>query len=243
MCSDALDDAGFQEGSLLIGIDQDKAALREAGDKLKEYDALKIVVENKKDCPLYTGTIIREVKVSPSPEWLRKSLELIGCRSVNNVVDITNYILFTWGEPLHAFDLDKLAAAEIIIRRAKEGERITTIDGSEKKLTPEILVIADAQKSQAVAGVMGSRDSEVSFTTKNILLEAALFDAVLIRRGRQKIGLQSESSYRFERGIDAQTLLDAKTWAIQMILEICGGRVISAKASSAVKIKPAQPFP
>ena len=191
---------------------------------------ISIKVEDKKDCPLYTAKIIRDVKVKPSPEWLRKRLELIGCRSVNNVVDITNYILFTWGEPLHAFDLDKFNSQRIIVRRADSQEKITAIDGSQKLLNKEILVIADNKRPVAIAGVMGGKDTEVGENSKNILLEAAVFHPVVIRHARQKLAMQTESSYRFERGIDRKTAESASWIAVKLIQELAGGKFICAKS-------------
>ena len=185
---------------------------------------LKIEIENKNDCSVYSARIIREIKVGPSPEWIRKRLELVGCRSVNNVVDITNYVLFELGEPLHAFDLDKLNPEKIIVRRAKPGEKMLTIDGAESNLSQEVLVIADQDKAVAVAGVMGGKESEVSGSTKNILLEAAVFNPVIIRRSRQSLGKSSESSYRFERGIDLDMVTRASVRAAQLLKELCGAR-------------------
>jgi len=196
-----------------------------------------IKIENKKDCPLYTAKIIRDVKVGLSPVWLKIRLELIGCRSVNNIVDITNYILFTWGEPLHAFALDKLEGDTIIVRRAKPGEKITTIDEQQRILNSDILVIADEQKPVALAGVMGGKDTEVTATTKNILLEAAIFNPIIVRRGRQRLGIQSDSSYRFERGVDPRIVEEASWRAAELIQELTGARPLSAKSSGLPKTK------
>jgi phenylalanyl-tRNA synthetase beta chain len=197
--------------------------------------SLKINIENKKDCPLYTAKIIRGVKVKPSPAWLRKRLELVGCRSVNNIVDIANYVLFELGEPLHAFDYDKLAQDTIVVRRAKNGEKLISIDGQEKALSPDILLIADQQKPIAIAGVMGGKDTEVGENTKNILLEAAIFNPLIVRRGRQKLAIQSESSYRFERGIDPQIVQVASQRATQLIQEIAAGDFVLAKNAGSAK--------
>jgi phenylalanyl-tRNA synthetase beta chain len=205
--------------------------------KQKEDASLKIVVEDKKDCPLYTAKIIRNVKVAPSPDWLRKRLELVGCRSVNNIVDITNYVLFEYGEPLHAFDLNKLSANEIMVRRAKKEEKITTIDGQQLNLNPEILLIADKARPVAVAGIMGGKDTEVSFATKNILLEAAIFNPVLVRRGKRSLGLDSESAYRFERGIAPEVVEQASLRAAELIAELAGGKLSAAKSAGSVKTK------
>jgi len=197
----------------------------------------KIKIENKRDCSLYTAKIIRSVKVGPSPDWLRKRLELIGCRSINSIVDITNYILFTYGEPLHAFDLDKLKGSSIVVRRAKSSEKITTIDGQERILNPDILVIADEERPVAVAGVMGSLDTEVTGATKNILLEAAVFNPIIVRRGRRNLRIQSDSSYRFERGVNSEIAGNVSWLAAQLIQESSGGRCVLAKSSGLSKTK------
>jgi len=208
-----------------------------AGKIQNKSQALAIEIEDKKDCPLYTGKIIRGVNAGPSPKWLKERLELIGCRSVNNIVDITNYVLFETGEPLHAFDLDKLTANTIIARRAKKDEKLVTIDEEQRILSPDILVIADQEKPVAVAGVMGGKDTEVSYSTKNILLEAAIFNPLVIRRARQKLGLQTDSSYRFERGIDAQTAQSASWRAVQLIEELAGGKCVALKDAGSVTTK------
>ena len=198
---------------------------------------LKIEVENKKDCPLYIAKIIEGVKVGPSPDWLKKRLELVGCRSVNNIVDITNYVLFEYGEPLHAFDLDKLSPDAIIVRRAKANEKIVTIDGEQRMLNSDILVIADKEKPAAIAGIMGGKDTQVSGSTKNILLEAAVFNPLIIRRARQATGLQSESAYRFERSVNPDIVENASWRAVELIHNISGGKCILSKSSGMPKSK------
>ena len=231
----------------VLGIAREVAAITNSKLKIRQQNytkknknsnSFKIEIEDKKDCPLYTARIIRGVKVGPTPEWLRNRLELVGCRSVNNVVDITNYVLFELGEPMHAFDLDKLGQDHIAVRRGDPGEKIATIDGIERNLSPNILVIANDRKPIAIAGVMGGVNSEVGFATKNILLEAAVFNAVLVRRGRQELGLQSESSYRFERGVDIGSVEKASLRGAELIVEICGGSEELFKASGLSKFKP-----
>ncbi|MDD5669651.1 MAG: phenylalanine--tRNA ligase subunit beta [Candidatus Omnitrophica bacterium] len=196
-----------------------------------------IEIADKKDCPLYTARIVRDVAVGASPDWMKQRLELVGCRSINNVVDITNYILFESGEPLHAFDLDRLASPHIIVRRAYKNETLTTIDGKKRELTPDILVIADKEKAVAVAGIMGGIESEVGDSTRSVLLEAAVFDPVLIRRGRQILGIQTEAAYRFERGISPGIVSPASFRAAQLLEEIAGGQMSAVCSSrfSAVK--------
>jgi phenylalanyl-tRNA synthetase beta chain len=226
----------------VIGIAREVAAITGARLKLPKVQTksgklsgttedFKISIEDKKDCPLYTAKIIRGVKVCPSEQWLKERLELIGCRSVNNIVDITNYILFTYGEPLHAFDLDKLKGDTIFIRRAGNNEKITAINGEEYKLNNEVLVIADADGPVAVAGVMGGKDTEVNESTKNILLEAAVFDPLVIRRGRRIFGLQSDSSYRFERGIDFN-IVEPASWKVVDFAQGTGAKCVLAKTST-----------
>ena len=196
-----------------------------------------IDVENKKDCPLYIARIIKGIKVKSSPEWLKKRLELIGLRSVNNIVDITNYVLIEIGQPLHAFDLEKLEGDNIFVRRGKGSENITTIDGERRDLNNQILVIADKKHPIAIAGIMGGKDSEVSSRTKNILLEAAAFDPIVTRRAARILGLSSDSSYRFERGIDLQNVDFASSRAADLISELAGGISILTKATARPKEK------
>lgn len=230
----------------VIGIAREVAAI--TGAKLKlpvskiktptsKGESIRIEIQDKKDCPLYTAKIIGNVNVGPSPDWLKKRLELVGCRSVNNIVDITNYVLFEFGEPLHAFDLDKLKGDAIIVRRARKDEKITTIDGQQVSLNPDILMIADCERAVAVAGIMGGKDTEVSFATKNILLEAAIFNPVLVRRGKRSLGLESESAYRFERGVAEEIVECASMRAAGLIAEIAGGKPVLAKTSGAPKKK------
>lgn len=184
----------------------------------------KIEIQDKKGCPRYVGCVIKNVKVGPPPKWLVHRLNAMGLRSLNNIVDITNYILFELGQPLHAFDLDKLENKRIIVRRAKKGESIVTIDGIKRELDPSMLIVADSHKPVAIAGIMGGKDTEISNETKNVLLESAYFDPIIIRRTQRSLGLASESSYRFERGVDFGMVLAASARAQEMIKEEAGGR-------------------
>jgi phenylalanyl-tRNA synthetase beta chain len=169
--------------------------------------------------------VIRGVKVGPSPAWLAARLQSVGQRPINNIVDATNYILFELNQPLHAFDLGKLRGPAVVVRRARASEKIVTLDGVERSLTPEMTVICDAERPQIVAGVMGSAESEVTAATTDIVLEAAYFQPTRIRRTRRALGLSSESSYRFERGIDMFGLPDALARAIDLIRAIAGGEL------------------
>ncbi|HEV8236586.1 MAG TPA: phenylalanine--tRNA ligase subunit beta, partial [Gemmatimonadaceae bacterium] len=176
----------------------------------------------------YMAVVIRGIRVTASPEWLVRRLEAIGSRSINNVVDATNYVLHELGQPTHAFDLAKLAGPAIIVRRARAGERITTIDGEERTLTDAMTVIADAKKPQAVAGVMGGRDSEVSESTTDLLLEVASFDPPRTRATRRSLGLSTDASYRFERGVDPALASTALARTAQIIIALAGGKIDEA---------------
>ena len=155
-------------------------------------------------CPRYVARLIRGVTIGPSPAWLSRRLLSVGIRSINNVVDVTNFVLMELGQPLHSFDFDTLSGRRIVVRQAESGERMTTLDGQERDLTPEMLVIADGEKGVALAGIMGGLNTEIKDTTKNILLESACFEPRCIRRTAKKLGLSSEASMRFERGVDIE---------------------------------------
>lgn len=176
-------------------------------------------------CPRYTARVIRHIKVRPSPRWLVYFLESAGLRSINNVVDATNFVLLEFGHPLHAFDMDKIAEHQIIVRWAKDGEQIETLDGVKRTLTPEDLVIADPQKVVALAGIMGCGNSEISDSTVNVLLECAYFNPTTIRRTAKRLDMQTEASYRFERGTDREKMTFALERATELIKELAGGEV------------------
>jgi len=195
-----------------------------------------IHIENKKDCSRYIGTLIRDVKISDSPAAMKMRLNSLGINAINNAVDITNFVLMETGQPLHAFDHDKLAGGKIIVRRAKAGESIVTLDGVERKLDPAILVIADSEKPVAIAGIMGGKGTEITSETKNILLESAHFDMGLIRRACRSLGLRSDSSYRFERNVNFEGVLTGSDRAIDLLLQLTGGR-LSGREEVSVRSK------
>ena len=176
-------------------------------------------------CPLYTARVIRGVKVGPSPAWLIDRLAAVGLRSINNVVDVTNFVLFELGQPLHAFDLNKLRGRSIVVRRAKKGENFAAIDGSRHVLREEMLVIADSEVPVAIAGIMGGLDSEVGNATTDILLESAIFEQLSVRKTARALKLKSDSSYRFERGVDPLGVDVASRRAAKLIVELAGGKV------------------
>ncbi|MFC1709724.1 phenylalanine--tRNA ligase subunit beta [Candidatus Omnitrophota bacterium] len=231
----------------VLGIAQEVAAISNSKLKIKAPKPKKnpatklslksnfISIQDKKGCPYYRGCLITDVKIGPSPTWLRNRIESLGIRSVNNVVDITNYCLLEYGQPLHAFDYEKIID-RIIVRRAKKSEKILTIDGEEKTLSENILVISDKNKAIAIGGIMGDKLSEVDSSTKHILLESAYFDPILVRRGSRELGLSSESSYRFERQVDFDRVKISQDRAIELICEVAGGKFVDEKESG-TKIK------
>jgi len=189
-------------------------------------DAVGIVIEDPKGCPRYTGRVIQNVNIAPSPLWLKMMVYYLGMRPINNVVDITNYVMLELGHPLHAFDYDLFEKPEVLVRRAREGETFITLDEVERKLNSEHLLITDSVTGVAIAGIMGGELSEVSQKTSNVLLESAYFDPVTIRRGSKALGLSTESSRRFERGADPEMAPVANDRACKLISEIAGGEVL-----------------
>ncbi len=186
-------------------------------------DGVEVRVEDAEGAPRYMIAVMRGVTVRPSPPWLATRLQSLGQRSINNIVDATNYILFEINQPLHAFDLAKLRGPAVVVRRARPNEQIVTLDGVSRRLTAEMTAICDAERPTIIAGVMGSADSEVSESTTDIVLECAYFQPTRIRRTRRSIGISSESSYRFERGIDMLGMPDALARAIDLIRVVAGG--------------------
>lgn len=219
----------------LIGIAREVAALygstvKLPGIRLAESDTpvdslTRVTVEDTKGCPRYTARVINGIVIGPSPDWMQKRLTLAGIRPINNVVDITNYVMLETGHPLHAFDQSLLKEGRIVVRRARPGEKMSTLDEVERELMPEMLLIADAERPVAVAGVMGGAGSEIRDETSTVLLEAACFDPLLTRATSRALALSTESSYRFERGVDAQTVDWASRRASALMAECAGGRI------------------
>lgn len=225
----------------MVGVAREVAALTGVEVRLPEIPtvaagdgSLAIAVANPEACSAYIGTVIEGVKVEPSPDWLKFRLQAAGTRPINNVVDITNYVLLEWGQPLHAFDrerLQKIAGSDAItlgVRFATEGEVLKTLDGQERKLGEQNLVITAGDVPVALAGVMGGEDSEVHSGTENIVLEAALFDPVTVRRSSRSQSLRSEASTRYERGVNQVELDRAAQRAIALLQELAGGKVVSS---------------
>jgi phenylalanyl-tRNA synthetase beta chain len=199
------------------------AAPRESSEPVAGF--AKVRVENPQQCPRYTARVIRGAKIGPSPGWLANRLSTVGIGAINNVVDITNYVLLECGQPLHAFDLAKLAGGEIVVRPGRQGETFVAINHKTYALDPSVCVIADAERAVALGGVMGGAESEVSERTSDLLIESARFDPVSIRNTARKLNLHSDSSYRFERGVDPQGVDWASRRACELILDLAGGEL------------------
>jgi phenylalanyl-tRNA synthetase beta chain len=209
--------AVFESGAVVLP--EGKPFAREG----RTSELTSVEVEDAKLCSRYAARIVRGVRVAPSPAWLANRLTLLGSRPINNVTDITNYVLQELGQPLHAFDFAKLLEHRIVVRQARAGERITTLDDVERELDERMLVIADAARPVAVAGVMGGADSAISDETQDVLIESAHFDAPSVRRTARALGLSTDASYRFERGTDPEGVLRAQERAVSLICELAGG--------------------
>ncbi len=203
--------------------------------KISSAKLARVTIQAPDLCRQYACRIIEGIQVGPSPRWLSQALEKLGQRSINNIVDVTNYILMELGQPLHAFDLNQLRGSQIIVRKAGKGEKIPLLDNTERTLSEDMLVIADSERPVALAGIMGGGNSQVTETTRNILLESAYFLPGSIRKTARNLGLSTDSSYRFERGVDPQGILVALNRAAELVLEVGGGTLAKGVLSPAVK--------
>jgi phenylalanyl-tRNA synthetase beta chain len=226
------------------GVAREVAAI--LGNKLESYkvksfkdgkEKLDIKINDYQLCSRYMGVVIEGIIIEASPDWLKKRIEAIGMRSINNIVDITNYVMTEIGQPLHAFDYDKLEGHRIVVRKAKPGEKIKTLDDENRKLDESMLVIADAQKPVAIAGVMGGADTEINNKTQKIIIESANFDHVSARKTSQKLGLRTEASIRFEKSLDPNIAELGIKKAIELILQVCPEAKLVSKIEDVKKFK------
>ncbi|MHB1686272.1 MAG: phenylalanine--tRNA ligase subunit beta [Ignavibacteriaceae bacterium] len=220
-----------------IGVARDLAAifnvdlkipeikLIESSKKIEEFASVEI--EDTVNCPRYSSKVITGITVKESPEWLKKKLTNVGLRPINNIVDVTNFVMYETGQPLHAFDLDKLHGNKIIVKSTKEESTFVSLDSKERKLSPGTLMICDGEKPVAIAGIMGGENSEISLSTKNILIESAYFNTSSIRKTSKTLSLSTDASYRFERGIDPSGTLYSAERAAQLISELSGGEILN----------------
>ena len=200
--------------------------VKKVGNSEDVNDYVKVDVQATDLCPRYTARLVRNIKLAPSPEWMQRRLAASGIRPINNIVDITNYVMEEYGQPMHAYDYDTLAGGKIIVRRAEEGEEFVTLDGQTRKLDPSILMICDAEKSVGVAGIMGGENSKITDDVKTMLFEAACFDGTNIRLSAKKIGMRTEASGKFEKGLDPNLASEAIDRACQLIEELGAGEVV-----------------
>ncbi len=222
-----------------LPLKQPTIKLEETGDAIDSLAAVTIL--DPENCPRYTARMIVDLTVKPSPFWLRRRLLAAGVRAINNLVDVTNYVMLELGQPLHAFDYDQLRGGRIVVRRPQPGEEtFVTLDGQNRQLTPDTLLICDAEVPVAIGGIMGGLASEVTPTTRRVLLESAYFNPPSIRRTAKRLGLQSESAYRFERGVDPEGVLVALDRAAQLMAEL-GGRPDSAGSDRCLSPAAGQP--
>jgi phenylalanyl-tRNA synthetase beta chain len=220
----------------IIGIAREVAALQKCTLTCPEinvpmngqaiHQQTRVTIEAPAHCPRYTARLIKGVAIGPSPAWLQDRLLSIGLRPINNIVDVTNFVMMEMGQPLHAFDFDQLTDKRIVVRTATQGERFTTLDDKERLLDPEMLMICDGEKPVGIGGVMGGLNSEIEPDTVNVLLESAYFDPVSIRKTSKKLGLSTDASHRFERGVDPDGTLAALNRAAQLMVEVAGGELI-----------------
>ncbi|HEX6201109.1 MAG TPA: phenylalanine--tRNA ligase subunit beta, partial [Thermoanaerobaculia bacterium] len=225
---DAMNHLGVaREVAVLFGgaLREPEAEPAEAAEETAS--AVRIEIDEPALCTRYAARVIRGVTVGPSPDWLARRLRAIGQRPVNNVVDVTNYVLWETGQPLHGFDLSKIGGATVRVRCAREGERLVTLDGQERELQPDMLVIADASRPVGLAGVMGGEASEVGPGTTDVLLESAWFDPRSVRATAKTLGMHTDASHRFERGADPELQARAAARAAALIAEVAGGTVLA----------------
>ena len=189
-------------------------------------DYVKVTVKDQELCPRYTARVVKNIKIGPSPEWMQRRLASVGIRPINNLVDITNYVMEEYGQPMHAYDLDTIAGREIVVRRAEDGEKFVTLDGQEREMDSSVLMICDGEKSIGVAGIMGGENSMITDNVKTMLFEAACFNGTNIRKSAKKIGLRTDASGKFEKGLDQENAQAAIDRACQLVEEMGAGEVV-----------------
>lgn len=215
--------------------------VKEAGDDVNNY--IKVSIEDTDLCTRYCARVCRNIKIGPSPEWMQRRLAASGIRPINNLVDITNYVMEEYGQPMHAYDLSTIAGGQIIVRRAKDGDEFVTLDGQTRKLDNNVLMICDAEKEIGIAGIMGGENSMITDEVKTVLFEAATFNGPNIRKSAKRLGLRTEASGIFEKGLDPANAKAAIDRACQLIVELGCGEVVSGTVEEGLPIKPLRVLP
>ena len=215
-----------REAAATFGKEFVPPVVPETGNNEDVNDYIKVSVKDDKLCSRYTARVVKNIKIAPSPEWMQRRLRAQGIRPINNIVDITNYVMEEYGQPMHAYDLDTIEDREIVVRRAAKGEQFVTLDGQERTLDDSVLMICDGKKAIGIAGIMGGENSMITDNVKTMLFEAACFDGTNIRLSGRKIGLRTDASAKFEKGLDPNTAIEAMNRACQLIEELRAGEVV-----------------
>lgn len=231
----------------VIGIAREAAAtfrkdfippvVAETGNDEDVNDYVKVSVENTELCPRYCARVVKNVKIAPSPKWMQRRLASVGIRPINNLVDITNYVMEEYGQPMHAYDLDTIAGRQIIVKTAENGDKFTTLDGQERNVDQDVLMICDGEKAIGIAGIMGGENSMITEDVHTMLFEAACFDGVNIRKSSKRVGLRTDASGKFEKGLDPNNAKDAIDRACQLVEELGAGEVVGGTVDVYGKVK------
>ena len=231
----------------VIGIAREAAAtfrrefhppvVKETGNEEDVNDYIKVSVENTDLCPRYCARVVKNIKIGPSPEWMQRRLASVGIRPINNLVDITNYVMEEYGQPMHAYDLDTIAGRQIVVKTAQDGDKFTTLDGQERKLDKEVLMICDGEKEIGIAGIMGGENSMITDNVQTMLFEAACFDGVNIRKSSKRVGLRTDASGKFEKGLDPNNAKAAIDRACQLVEEMGAGEAVGGTVDVYGKVK------
>ena len=200
--------------------------MTETGNDEDVNDYVKVSVENTDLCSRYCARVVKNIKIEPSPKWLQRRLSSVGIRPINNLVDITNYVMEEYGQPMHAYDLDTLAGHQIVVKNAQDGEKFVTLDGQERTMDKDVLMICDGEKAVGIAGIMGGENSMITDNAKTMLFEAACFDGVNIRKSSKRVGLRTDASGKFEKGLDPNNAMAALNRACQLVEELGAGEVV-----------------
>ena len=232
-----------REAAATFGKEFKPPVVAETGNDEDVNDYIKVTVQDAELCPRYCARVVKNIKIAPSPQWMQRRLASHGIRPINNIVDITNYVMEEYGQPMHAYDLETIAGREIIVRRAGKDEAFVTLDGQERRMDDSVLMICDGEKAVGIAGIMGGENSMITDSVQTMLFEAACFDGTNIRLSSKKIGLRTDASGKFEKGLDPNNALDAINRACQLIEELGAGEVVGGVADVYGKRKVGRKIP
>ncbi len=232
-----------REAAATFGKEYRPPVVTETGNSEDVNDYVKVTVKDAELCPRYCARVVKNIKIAPSPKWMQRRLASHGIRPINNIVDITNYVMEEYGQPMHAYDLDTIAGKEIIVRRADKGEKFVTLDGQERTMDDSVLMICDGEKAVGIAGIMGGENSMITDHVQTMLFEAACFDGTNIRLSSKKVGLRTDASGKFEKGLDPNNAIDAINRACQLIEELGAGEVIGGVVDVYGKVKEGRGIP